>query len=89
MRKSQRAPLHHWVGAFHCPECGEPFAYERREDGIPQFQDAYLQVAHVHDDQHPDGLWTASVYRRRKGQRYPEDVKTLQLVVAEQKGRST
>lgn len=83
VRKSARAPLHPWVGRYHCPECGEPFAFVREQDGLTGTEDAYIQVAHVHDD---DGAtWTASVFRRKKGQRYPEDVRVLRLVVDEQK----
>jgi hypothetical protein len=29
--------------------CGEPFAFNRAA-GIAELQDAYIQVAHLHDD---------------------------------------
>jgi hypothetical protein len=83
VRRSMRAQLSSWVGRFHCPECGEPFAFNREQDHLDGTEDAYLQVAHVHDD--GGAIWTASVFRRKKGQRYPEDVRVLRLIVDEQK----
>jgi hypothetical protein len=83
VRRSARAPLHHpWVGRFECPDCGEPFAFVREQDGLTGTEDAFLQVAHVHTGE--DAIWTGSVFRRKKGGRYPEDVKVLRLVVQEQ-----
>jgi hypothetical protein len=87
VRVSARAPLHPWNGRYVCHDCDEPFAFIREQDGQAGLEDAYLQVAHVHDDEHPDGIWMASVFRRRKGGRYPQDVKALQLIVQEQKKR--
>jgi hypothetical protein len=83
-RRSARAPLHPWVGRFVCPECGEPFAFVR-EDGLTGTEDAYLQVAAVHTDD--TAIWTGAVFRRKKGGRYPEDVKVLRLHIQE-KNRS-
>jgi hypothetical protein len=84
-RKSARAPLSPWIGRFSCPDCGQAFAFVRHELG--NVDNAYAQVAHVHDEQHPEGLWTLSVFRRRKGQHYPQDVRALRLVVQEQQRR--
>jgi hypothetical protein len=83
VRRSARAPLHPWVGRFHCPTCGEPFAFNREQDHLDGTEDAYLQVAHVHDGD--TAIWTGSVFRRKKGGRYPQDVKVLRLRVQEQK----
>ena len=84
-RAEARASLHPWLGEFHCPICDEPFAFRRGQDGQPDLKDAFIQVAHEHNAEHPDGIWVASVYRRRKGGRYPEEARTLRLIVAEQK----
>lgn len=82
MRASARAPFSPWIGEFHCPDCEEPFAFHRDEDRIPGLEDAFLQVVHDHTGDRP--VWKASVFRRRKGQHYPEDVRVLRLTIQEQ-----
>jgi len=76
-----------WNGRFKCPEagCSEEFAFVREQDGLEGLEDTFLAIAHIHDEEHPDGQWTGSVFRRRKGGKFPEGVKQLQLVVKEQR----
>jgi len=74
-----------WTGKFVCPECEEEFGFIRESEGIEGLEHTYLAIAHVHDNEHPDGQWVASVFRRKKGGHFPVGVKELQLIVKDQK----